>query len=1039
MTEDVAVNGAGNLVTGGTLTVVDADGNGAFNTSPTFTSSSGNGGAQLGSLTIDASGNWSYSVDNSSAVVQGLDAGQSIVETYTVASADGADSQTITITINGANDNNAPDAQDDAYTQIQGLFAEYYGYNDTSTGAGNDGLNLSNLTQVRAFIGANSPDATFHATTLNYGPIGDGGLGNGTKLQDFLGVDPITGNGLKANTLSNDPINTSDAIIKMGGFVNLTAGTYQFRITADDGYSVRINGQVVAEYNGNQGVTARDGVSFQVSEDGPQQIEIIYWDQDGNAQLTVALSQNGGAFEVVGGDALYHVPDSSALVVESGEVLTITPATLLGNDTDPDIGDTLSISSVDNPVNGEVVLVGGNVLFTPDDGFYGNASFEYTITDGQGGFDTATVTVKVTQAPGTIQVEGGGAHNDDDDIQGGSGDDVLLGDVGGTLTSTQPGSNYNIALVVDMSGSMNSTRVALVKASLQNLADQLKDHDGTINISLIRFSDGATITADIDDLSDANVETLLEEITDLSAGGSTNYEAAFNEAVDWFDDQTADSKGISDGYQNLTFFLTDGDPTRYLNNSGNSTNSGGDYAILSESIAAFSPLSDISTVHAIGIGTGINEDYLRFFDNTTVTGQGVVGFDSSTLFNFNNNSGGNTPNNWTNKTGSVARSDDELRIIDNVSGSAGATSPTFSLSAAQANSGFGFEFRTGNFTEGDTFTWALQKQSGSGSGATWSTVTNASGTYTNAQEDDLNVYTAAEGAGTYRFVFTVTDNSSTGGNTTVYIDNIARYDDLVSGPVGTVDIVTTADQLDAALQGGAAALELVPVGDDNIVGGAGQDIIFGDVINTDSLPWGDSGNPDRPDDLPNGSGVNALEQFLELKNGIAPSAQDMYDYIRANHEQFNVAGDTRGGNDTLIGGKGDDILYGQGGNDLLIGGEGDDILYGGTGADVFVWENGDVGNDVIKDFTIGEGDRIDLSDLLPDAAATDIGKYLQLITDSGTSTLLVSSTGQFAAADTGADITGKADVTIELSGADLSSYNINTLIGSTDNSIIKVD
>ncbi|MNR01958.1 Leukotoxin [compost metagenome] len=205
------------------------------------------------------------------------------------------------------------------------------------------------------------------------------------------------------------------------------------------------------------------------------------------------------------------------------------------------------------------------------------------------------------------------------------------------------------------------------------------------------------------------------------------------------------------------------------------------------------------------------------------------------------------------------------------------------------------------------------------------------------------------------------------------------------------------------------------------------------------MPWGDSGNPDRPDDLPNGSGVNALEQFLELKNGIAPSAQDMYDYVRANHDLFNVAGDTRGGNDTLIGGKGDDILYGQGGNDLLIGGEGDDILYGGTGADVFVWENGDVGNDVIKDFTIGEGDRIDLSDLLPDAAATDIGKYLQLITDSGTSTLLVSSTGQFAAADTGADITGKADVTIELSGADLSSYNINTLIGSTDNSIIKVD
>jgi Ca2+-binding RTX toxin-like protein len=40
------------------------------------------------------------------------------------------------------------------------------------------------------------------------------------------------------------------------------------------------------------------------------------------------------------------------------------------------------------------------------------------------------------------------------------------------------------------------------------------------------------------------------------------------------------------------------------------------------------------------------------------------------------------------------------------------------------------------------------------------------------------------------------------------------------------------------------------------------------------------------------------------------------------------------GNDTLSGGDGDDKLYGDAGNDVLNGGAGNDILYGGKGADV---------------------------------------------------------------------------------------------------------
>ena len=66
------------------------------------------------------------------------------------------------------------------------------------------------------------------------------------------------------------------------------------------------------------------------------------------------------------------------------------------------------------------------------------------------------------------------------------------------------------------------------------------------------------------------------------------------------------------------------------------------------------------------------------------------------------------------------------------------------------------------------------------------------------------------------------------------------------------------------------------------------------------------------------------------------------------------------GNDTLIGGAGDDLLTGEAGDDLLFGGTGTDTLAGGEGADRFVVFSGKDGQDIIRDFTLGE-DILDLS------------------------------------------------------------------------------
>ncbi|MCU8028162.1 VCBS domain-containing protein, partial [Shewanella glacialipiscicola] len=85
------------LTDSGALTITDADGGQAVFQAGNGTPSAG----ALGTLAIDASGNWIYNVDN--ADVQYLAAGETKVETFVVLSADGT-AHTITITITGTND-----------------------------------------------------------------------------------------------------------------------------------------------------------------------------------------------------------------------------------------------------------------------------------------------------------------------------------------------------------------------------------------------------------------------------------------------------------------------------------------------------------------------------------------------------------------------------------------------------------------------------------------------------------------------------------------------------------------------------------------------------------------------------------------------------------------------------------------------------------------------------------------------------------------------------------------------------------------------
>lgn len=132
-----------------------------------------------------------------------------------------------------------------------------------------------------------------------------------------------------------------------------------------------------------------------------------------------------------------------------------------------------------------------------------------------------------------------------------------------------------------------------------------------------------------------------------------------------------------------------------------------------------------------------------------------------------------------------------------------------------------------------------------------------------------------------------------------------------------------------------------------------------------------------------------------------------------------------GGNDLLMGVYGNDVLKGDSGNDVLIGGEGNDTLTGGIGADTFRFDKSTtlstMGIDTIVDFKHAQRDKIGLSflDAKIDNAITD--DAFTFIGDSA----FTHVSGQLRAYQKGAytyvqgdvNADGLADFTIKLKGA----------------------
>jgi len=125
------------------------------------------------------------------------------------------------------------------------------------------------------------------------------------------------------------------------------------------------------------GDTAQDTFTYTVS------------DGRASGQATVTVSVNGI-------DAP-PVPLDDSFQTDEDTQLTVAAADLLSNDSDPDGDLVAAVSRIVLTQNGSAVLSGGDVVFTPDAGFFGNASFVYEITDTTGLTGTATASITVNE------------------------------------------------------------------------------------------------------------------------------------------------------------------------------------------------------------------------------------------------------------------------------------------------------------------------------------------------------------------------------------------------------------------------------------------------------------------------------------------------------------------------------------------------------------------------------------------------------------------------------------------------------------------
>jgi hypothetical protein len=317
---------------------------------------------------------------------------------------------------------------------INGIAANDFSGSSVSSAGDVNGDGFDDL-----IIGAEGADPNgINSAGQSYVVFGsNSGFGASFNLSTLDGSNGFAINGIAANDLSGGSV-SSAGDVNGDGFDDLIIGAFRA-----DPNGLPLAGQSYVVFGSNSGFRTSFNLSTLNGSNGFAINGIAQLDQAGGSVSSagdvngdgiddliigaVAADPNGiinaGQSYVLFGQGTTPtnqppVANTDSATTAQNTAVTLEASTLLANDTDAD-GDSLSLTSVSNPVNGSVTVSNGNVIFTPSTNFTGNASFDYSISDGKGGTSSANVSVAV----GGIQTGGIG----DDTLTGTEGNDSLIG------------------------------------------------------------------------------------------------------------------------------------------------------------------------------------------------------------------------------------------------------------------------------------------------------------------------------------------------------------------------------------------------------------------------------------------------------------------------------------------------------------------------------------------------------------------------------------------------------------------------------------
>lgn len=358
--------------------------------------------------------------------------------------------------------------------------------------------------------------------------------------------------------------------------------------------------------------------------------------------------------DAINGTVVINVRDDGVDAVNDtgviGQDTLIATGNLLANDSlSKDLNNTVSKVTVGgqehsvNP-NGITTIAGANGTFkisadgtytyTLKDGKTSADAITYTLRDGDGDTDKASLSLSFTPAKAVLIV---GENTNDKtgsdtpheyrtpgidgpnkgDITGAGASDILIGDVGGS-SMQNVNKNYNVVMMLDVSGSMSGNKIAELRDAVKNLLADLNNYQGgTVTIHMVPFGSHVynntwgTFTLHPGSTAD-DYQKVINYVNALKSytgdAQYTNYEAPLQKANEWLANEAP--KG-ADSY---AYFISDGEPNRYLNNSGNS--SSGDASTVMGQITGSDGSNEVATlknltVEVIGVGIGVNNSTLN--------------------------------------------------------------------------------------------------------------------------------------------------------------------------------------------------------------------------------------------------------------------------------------------------------------------------------------------------------------------------------------------------------------------------------------------